>query len=412
MDNSIPTGTVNAKKRPVFKDSKGRTFVKEGSKKVYVKKLFMPTTIVAKSPVADTGKIDAKQRRVFVDTKKRTYVKQGDKKVYVKKLFTPKADMSVVVATSPTADTGKVNAKKRRVFVDTKKRTYVKQGDKKVYVKKLFTPKVSPVIVRPTERTRKAPAPKKIVDWRSMVPERFFCASRGLGQKTSTCWFNSALNGLVLSSATSKMILEDMRKLTKRQIAELSNMNISDSCPKELSKKFVYAYALKIHDEFLQNRDKNESKNLVDKMFTPGKLSSPVARGEKGHFAIDAIHQLLRRVFPNAKQRAIGMLEEAKRISSDTTFVIFDTILKKPSEIPTYIGEDFKLSHLVYILEKDSGLHAVVAYNCDRERSVYDSNNRTKLDVNWSVKNNEKALLAYSNAKNIHSIAYALYVKE
>lgn len=35
----------------------------------------------------------------------------------------------------------KVNAKGRKVFTDDKGRTFVKQGDKKVYVKKLFTPK-------------------------------------------------------------------------------------------------------------------------------------------------------------------------------------------------------------------------------------------------------------------------------
>jgi hypothetical protein len=44
-------------------------------------------------------------------------------------------------ATSPSINTQKVNAKKRKVFRDTKGRTFVRQGDKKVYVKKLFTPK-------------------------------------------------------------------------------------------------------------------------------------------------------------------------------------------------------------------------------------------------------------------------------
>jgi hypothetical protein len=44
-------------------------------------------------------------------------------------------------ARSPFEDTGKVNAKKRQVLRDSKGRTYVRQGEKKVYVKKLFTPK-------------------------------------------------------------------------------------------------------------------------------------------------------------------------------------------------------------------------------------------------------------------------------
>jgi len=38
----------------------------------------------------ETGKVDAKGCVVFKDSKGRTHVKQGDKNMYVKKLFTPK----------------------------------------------------------------------------------------------------------------------------------------------------------------------------------------------------------------------------------------------------------------------------------------------------------------------------------
>jgi len=154
----VNTGKVDAKKRKVFKDSKGRTYVKQGDKKVYVKKLFtpgsnlitakiLPAKTPARSPMINTEKVDAKKRKVFRDSKGRTYVKQDDKKVFVKKLFTPKKPASPastpVPARSPMINTEKVNAKKRKVFKDSKGRTYVKQGDKKVYVKKLFTPERS-----------------------------------------------------------------------------------------------------------------------------------------------------------------------------------------------------------------------------------------------------------------------------
>ena len=43
----------------------------------------------AKSPAINTEKVNAKRRKVFRDSKGRTYVKQDGKKVYVKKLFTP-----------------------------------------------------------------------------------------------------------------------------------------------------------------------------------------------------------------------------------------------------------------------------------------------------------------------------------
>jgi hypothetical protein len=94
----------------------------------------------------ETGKVNAKTRKVFEDAKGRKYVKTDGKRVYVKKLFTPKAASpkpieKVSNMTPGSKETGKVDAKKRKVLKNAKNRTYVKEGGKKVYVKKLFTPK-------------------------------------------------------------------------------------------------------------------------------------------------------------------------------------------------------------------------------------------------------------------------------
>jgi hypothetical protein len=421
----MDTGKVNAKKRKVFKNDKGRTFVKQNNKKVYVKKLFTPTKdepVVAKSPMIDTGKVDAKKRKVFKDSKGRTYVKPDEKKVFVKKLFTPKRDEQIV-AHSPVENTGKLDAKKRKVFTDTKGRTYVKQNDKKVYVKKLFTPKqspkIAPIVSRPIDRTRKTMAPKKllqpsgVISWKSLLPERFFCPSQGLMQKTSTCWFNAALNGIVLSSTTSAMLLNDMKKLDKQQIVKLSDMKLDETCPKELSKQFVYAYALRIHDESMQNKTRNESRELVEKMFTPGRLASPVVRGETGYYSLDAVVQIIERVFPYKKMASAGTLEQAKKIANDVSFLIFDTVVQRPSDVHMRIGS-YELSHLVYIIQREGSTtyHAVLAYICGGVKSIYDSNKKSKLDVNWNLLKNGKQLLEYSGAKKFNGIAYCLYIKK
>ena len=149
---------VNAKGRKVYRDITGRTYVRQGDKKVYVKKLFTPkrnasaippaptiASFPGGSPRINTEKVDSKKRRVFRNSKGRTYVRQGDKKVYVKKLFTPVQELKMPAlplkpAKSPAINTEKVDSKKRRVFRNSKGRTYVRQGDKKVYVKRLFTP--------------------------------------------------------------------------------------------------------------------------------------------------------------------------------------------------------------------------------------------------------------------------------
>jgi hypothetical protein len=175
----------------------------------------------------------------------------------------------------------------------------------------------------------------------------------------------------------------------------------------------VYAYALKIHDEFLQNKNKNESKNLVNKMFTPKVLPTPVKEGRAGYYAIDAVQQILRRVFSNRKTAVIGMLEEAKRVPDDVEFLVYDTVITKLHDIPPTIAGKYILTHLSYIveLERTKSLHAVAAYICGKQKSIFDSNKNYRLDINWSSARNKKSILKYSGAKKLHSIAYALYLR-
>jgi serine/threonine protein kinase len=210
----INTEKVDAKKRKVFRNSKGRTYVKQGDKKVFVKKLFTPKR---NSPVPNDGfkiakttqdaydngvrvgqkftdeaeikkfdekppKAQKKERRVSIrkprteaqafadgvriararDGKAREYqdyvydhwdramvesfdrgLNEGYGHRVVDKPETPPSPYRspVVEMKSPSINTQKVNAKKRKVFRDTKGRTFVKQDGKKVYVKKLFTPR-------------------------------------------------------------------------------------------------------------------------------------------------------------------------------------------------------------------------------------------------------------------------------
>jgi serine/threonine protein kinase len=234
----INTEKVDAKKRKVFRNSKGRTYVKQDGKKVFVKKLFTPKRI---SPMPNDGfkiakttqdaydngvrvgqkftdeaeikkykakvaaqwprelvekfadgflagstwgknidldekppKAQKKERRVtirqprteaqaFADGVRIARAKDGKAREYQEYVYdhwdrgmvesfdrglnagyeraSSPVQQKPVPATSPSINTQKVNAKKRKVFRDTKGRTFVKQDGKKVYVKKLFTPK-------------------------------------------------------------------------------------------------------------------------------------------------------------------------------------------------------------------------------------------------------------------------------
>ena len=172
------SGKKDAKGRTIWIGPRGGEFVRgaEGKKLPVAKGKGKVSTGVQRmtSPAINTERVNAKKRKVFKDSKGRTYVKQGDKKVYVKKTFTPERNPVAAPARSQVIniekkvdakkskgfvdlfDTGKVNAQKRKVFKDLRGRTYVKQGDKKVYVKKLFTPKTTPA--SPAKSPAKSPA--------------------------------------------------------------------------------------------------------------------------------------------------------------------------------------------------------------------------------------------------------------
>ena len=426
-------GRVNAKKRKVYEREDGKKFVLQDGKRVFVRRTYTPKATPPPEPEpVDTGKVDAKKRKVYERADGKKFVVQNGKRVFVQRTFTPKA-------TPPPepepVDTGKVDAKKRKVYERADGKKFVLQNGKRVFVRRTFTPqRASPVPEPPRQdpgpsirepvpprRPKKQAAPhrKEQQDWKSVLPEKFFCASRGLLQKNKTCWFNASLNGIVLASATSAMLLEDMKKLSRAEIRSLSDMAIRETCPRELSKKYVYSYALHMHEGFQQNRERNESTELVGKMFTPGRLPSPVRRGDAGYYSLRAVEQILRRVFPDKHVALVENEMDVLFVQPTTEFILFDPRYEKPNQLVENIkvsrlGTTYTLSHCVYVVKfrGESSFHAVAAYVCDGVKSVYDSNKTARLDVDWLGKRTGSKMLRYSDAASFKQISYALYVKD
>ncbi|AGE54464.1 PBCV-specific basic adaptor domain-containing protein [Paramecium bursaria Chlorella virus KS1B] len=122
------------------------------------------------------AEVNSKGRMILVGPRGGKYViGPTGKKIPVK---TVSEKSKVSKATSPMTETGKINAKKRVVYKDSKGRTYVKPGDKKIYVKKLFTPKIEtkreiirePVI--PPVQNKNAVARKVAKIWKQKVNNR------------------------------------------------------------------------------------------------------------------------------------------------------------------------------------------------------------------------------------------------
>jgi hypothetical protein len=337
----------------------------------------------------------------------------GDKKLYVKKLVTPPKQIvpTEQPATLPVANvnSGRVNSKGRKVFVMPRGGKYVLKDGKKIPVLQTFTPKK---VAKEVPKSRKEREPLKVS-----------CSIPGLYQISSTCWFNSALNGVVLASKTGNMIIEKLRELTDAERAAIWNLKIDETCQRELTNKYVLAYAYRILGKLKQKTDKNVSLDLVGKVFTPGKLPEDVAKGGVGFTPITAVKQILSRVFPDKQSTYYtGVPGPYFMVYKDIEFVVMTSDdVSSPASWPvsfksTY-HRTFDLSHCSYIVElkKDGALHAVVAYVCNGKKFVFDSRLRkAPLEINWSDKGSNEKILNYSVAREFARFsgrsAYALYV--
>jgi len=268
------------------------------------------------------------------------------------------------------------------------------------------------------------------------------CLGAGIGQRTNTCWFNSALNGLALSDQTSRVLLEMAKKLPRNGAV------IPAACPKKPTKKYILQYVRDLYDGVNMtkrgNGGLNRSVDVMKTAFTPGRLSSAVQIGREGHYSVDAIETLMTRCFGKngyryVRPKTTNTLVEDDIARSRPFLVIEPQIIvrtadgtpklrgwNKLSEVPLTLGKDpafgeHTLAHAVYIIKREDGagehgMHAVVAYTCGGKKFVYDANRRNALEIDWSKSGNEKRLLEYSSVgfpskfTSMHTVDYALYV--
>jgi hypothetical protein len=221
--------------------------------------------------------------------------------------------------------------------------------------------------------------------------------------------------------------------LSPAEIASLSKSFPEDSCPMALSKKYIYHYFMKIRDGELRGGSRNVSVNLIGKLFTPNRLSSPIADGRRGGSPLTAAQQILKVLFGNLFDGgSIVHLQgnwsnscprgDHKKIIlryGPADYEYIDTKALDSDSHPTFIKSrggkiSYKMSHLVYIMSRRSGgmLHAVLAYVCGNKKFVYDSNKQQIMEIDWSDHENLGKILQYSGASKLERVAYTLYVRE
>ncbi|AAC96984.2 hypothetical protein PBCV1_A676R [Paramecium bursaria Chlorella virus 1] len=373
----------------------------------------------------NTGKVNAKKRKVFKDEKGRTHVIQDGKKVYVKKLFTPKVSPTIPPKVAPLEPRG-VSPRvsdlcskwKANPLVNPATGRKIKK-DGPVYEKiqkKCSVSAVSTVPVVSTKPISKSMVSKPTRGKQVTLPNTFGCAPRGVGQRSSTCWFNAPLNGIVMGTASSSVLLEDMRKLSQDEIKELKKVDQTDVCPLQLTKKYVYSYALRIHSPNYKPRVVNEGVHLVKRFFTPGRLTEDVTKGKRGFKPEQAIDQLLTRCFgSDSYEKMTGYALEYENIATKKFVIATDipTIWMVKPDIKNY-----RLSHIVYAMKLKTGtFHVATAFVCNGEKYVYDSNQKNVLKINWNNRKNRETLIKYSTYRKfdvteLYGIRYALYVRK
>lgn len=336
----------------------------------------------------NTGEKNSRGREIYRGPKDGKYVLgTTGKKIYV-----------TTMGGATTEDTGKKNLKGRPILKGRQGGLYVvSETGKKVY-----TIKTNPANV--------------------LSNELMTCPTRGLMQKSSTCWFNAALNGMILSSITWSIILKEVKKLSVREFRELHNKDVRSSCPRELSKKFILAYGIQVHSFSSQDTRKNESLDIVKRTFTPGRLPNSVAEGKRGYKSSHAIDQILWRLFPDDPVIDVPpALTISSRINvkdgRSVPFVLFRHTSEQPHDIPPVVETldetRFRLSHFVYVIRLGlDGYHAVVGYMCKDKKFIYDSNKRSAKEIDWSRKENLNKMIAYSNGKSFHQLSYVLYMND
>ena len=145
--NEIPNNSlirhidkVDKKGRDVFRNDKGSTYVMQNGKKIYVKKTFLPRELASERMIG-TNKVNAKKRKIYENSSGSKYVISGDKRVRVKRVFNKNEEPKKAVAKSPLIEINKIDKKGRRIYRNSDGRAFVLQDGKKIYVKKMFTPK-------------------------------------------------------------------------------------------------------------------------------------------------------------------------------------------------------------------------------------------------------------------------------
>ena len=266
------------------------------------------------------------------------------------------------------------------------------------------------------------------------------CSSKGLEQRSGTCWFNTALNGLILGEHSSYMLQEMLARVVptlsaqKQDFLSSDTFQESDTCPIKLNKIFVYKYLLYFFCYSNSNGIERLDNGLdhARQIMKLTKINHRPLIIKTGWFASKAIPQLLG-FFYNTNEISIichSKLQKTmfvKSVDTATKYVIIVNSVKlhKFSFNVPFVEKEITINGLEYVLDhaaiflhqnKISENHLIVSYTCNGDEYIYDSNNYESEKVIWTSDNmNQNIKDLYKNTEyNIKKAEfdYICYVRK
>lgn len=213
------------------------------------------------------------------------------------------------------------------------------------------------------------------------------CLSKGLRQLSWTCWFNAALNGLMLGGRSSRIFHDLLQKTPAQDLALLKRNRRRGVCPMKIGKAYVLREMLEFfkHGDAKPDYQHDQTKQIVQAVI-------PEHKGHGG-YPTKAIQEILRACF-QPQEYHVDTYKPGMSITpgSKCKFLVLKSEGTSIHEsvlatVPLRIS-GFELDHACLVVKwrRREIAHAVTAFRCDGKEYIFDSYDHAAKQMAWTGK--------------------------
>ena len=239
------------------------------------------------------------------------------------------------------------------------------------------------------------------------------CERRGLKQIGPTCFFNSALNCLMLGQNSSKHLNKLYENLSSDDKTYINQIDIT-TCPRNISKFYVLKYMSEFFKEV--NPNLQDGRELLHRLHSIKTIAND---GRYRIYSIDSLIKILESTFNESEyclhDNTLFINTLPDRNSKICVYYYKKDIELLMKDVPYQIGKHILDSCCIHLyFESGATSHAICGFRCENEFYIYDSNMNFALKINWS-KGDLKAKLSnyvqkyYKDQLTDAGFSYILY---